>query len=169
MLVPIAPDSSTSCISLRDAAIDWATTPKELDEETDSPTHGQQISVYRRARIRSPSSWRDNVRIKDGQKPTVFTVGVVPCSELNRIEDECGGSGPNTVRSTELGWRCFLHGLRGIDGFGVTPKMHSVDGVEYVEPAWLAATFIGPLRAVGVEIGSIVWTWQSLMGGDVKN
>lgn len=168
MLVPISPDSTTSCISLRDVAIDWSTTPKEQDTDADSPTHGQLVPAYRLARIKSPSSWRDNVRFKDGEKPTVFTIGVVPSSELNRIEDECN-RGDEGVRHTELGWRCFLQGLRGIDGFGVKPEMHTVDGIEYVKPAWLAATFVGPLRAVGVEIGSIIWTWQSLMGGDVKN
>ena len=157
MLVPITKDATATCISLQDPAIDI-----ERSQKADDGT-----PVYLRERLRNPSSWRESVTIKDGATPTVFVIGVVPSSELNHIEDDCVGLGKN--RGNELGWRCFMHGLRKIQGMGQKVVTRELAGVEYVDPQWIADVFVGPLRNIAVEIGNIIFAWNNVSPEDTAN
>lgn len=157
MLVPITKDATTTCISLQDPAIDLDNTEKGKDGNP----------LYMRERMSNPSSWRDTVKMKDGATPTVFVIGVIPSAELNHIEDDCLREDGN--KANELGWRCFLHGLRRIDGLGQKAKMREIDGVEYVDPQWIADVFIGPLRTIAVEVGLAIHQWNRLSPEDMAN
>ncbi len=183
-LVPIARDTSVSCVSIYDTAIDWERSTKPTAEQEQRYYATGQTApalAYQITQDRSPSSWRDSLVFKDGQTPTEFILGVVPPSELSRIEDECRLGRADVARMRELCWRCFLHGLRDIRGGptteitdrdgqkrqGVPKKM--VDGIEYVDPAWLQRTFVAHLRDVATEIGLVIWRWNQLPPDDAKN
>jgi len=169
MLVPITKEATVSCISMQDPAIDADKVHKEIIRGNDGkPLSPEPIAVYMRDRLRDPGSWRKTVPMKDGAKPTEFVIGVVPPSELNRIEDECRRSGQET-HTNELAWRCFLHGVRDIVGIGLEVVYCTVGAVKYVDPQWLADVFCGRLRNVGIEIGAIVWHWNNLANEDVGN
>jgi len=162
MLVPMTREASVSCISLEDPAIDQDKVQrKDMLSKDGKTVLVKDAAVYLTERLRKPDSWRDTVPMKEGAKPTVFVIGVVPPSELNRIEDECRRLG-ETGRANELMWRCFLHGVRNIEGLGLDLVYSDVHGVKYVDPQWLADVFCGPLRKVALEIGTIIYNWNDL-------
>lgn len=152
MLKPIRNDSTASTIYSGDPAVEI---------ENDS------IEDFFMNSISNPSGWRDFVNIKDGQSPAVFVIGVIPPSELNRMQDECVRG--NSVKENELYWRSFLCGVREIEGWeGETPKVKK-NGEEYVDPKWLESTFVRSLRKVGIEIGMRVWSWNNISDDEIKN
>lgn len=171
-LIPSTLDATTSVISCIDPAIDHDASEKK----TFSNLSDREMLAYIGDRFDRPSSWRDSVKFKDGSSPTVFIIGVVPPSTLNRIDDECRGDS----RPHERHWRAFLHGVREIengptvsvtkDGRTVqtTPKI-DINGIEYVDPQWLASTFIRSLRNVGIEIGAMCYHWNQASDSDIKN
>lgn len=175
-IAPITPDASVGVISFYDTAIDH-----EGSEKKSEKVEGKDVEVtrYFAERIKRPAAWRDSVKFKDGERPTVFVIGVIPSSELTRIEDECGIGG-TSPKTRELYWRCFLAGLRDIengptaevqrDGRMVreAPKV-KVDGVPYVDPSWLRSTFVRSLRSVAIDIGQTVYWWNQLQDDDIKN
>ena len=162
MLKPVKRNQTISVVSVHDSAIDMDRSPKTETEE------GDETLLYVAERSENPGCWREHLIIHDGAIPTQFVIGIVPSSELNRIDDECRLH--DDMRWRELCWRCFLHGVRDIEGFGVdrVPK-EKIDGVDYVSAAWLKKTFVGGLRAVAIEIGSLIWRWNMLQEADIKN
>ena len=162
MLVPVTKDATSSCVSMQDPAINRDAIVRETLPD------GTSAASYIRERYKNPSSWRELVPMLEGATPTVFVIGVIPPSELNRIEDECGNA-DGTRNANELGWRCFLHGVRKIDGLELSIVTKQVGGVEYVDPQWLADVFNGYLRNVAIEIGTIVWAWNQLAPEDSAN
>jgi hypothetical protein len=166
MLKPISPDATTSAISMTDPAIDYDASEKAPEELAKRVGMSGCLQYAVDALVR-PASWRDTVKFKDGCEPTVFSIGIVPPSTLARIEDETRGEGAGRV--TEKYWRCFLAGIRKVAPWDGKVPMKTVNGIEYVDPEWLASTFCGHLRTVGIEIGRMVYSWQMLTGEDVKN
>lgn len=162
MLVPITKDATASCVSMQDPAIDIE---KSVREELPD---GETSSAYILKRYRDPSSWRELLTMKDGATPTVFIIGVIPPAELNRIEDECSNA-DGTRNANELGWRCFTHGLRKVEGLELDVRTRTVGGIEYVDPQWVADVFVGHLRNVAIEVGSVIWAWNQASPEDAAN
>lgn len=164
MLKPIRPDSSTSCVSPFDSAIDWDASFPGLSVEDAVQSFHIELFV-------EPSRWRDILKFKEGAQPTVFELGVVPSAELARIEDECRLNRKDGQRQNEAYWRCFLAGCRGIQNLGgeAPKKRSSVDGVERIDPEWLASTFVGHLRQAAISVGSVIYRWNQLDPDTVKN
>ena len=152
MFKPIRLSDQTTCVSLNDPAID----PDASD-----------LKAYGKAAKDNPACWRELLKMRAGQEPTVFEIGVVPPGELTRIMDECVNT--KATRYEEAAWRCFLAGVRGIRSWSDDPPRVKRDGVEYVDPAWLAKTFARGLRAIAVEIGSFVYHWNQLTEDEIKN
>ena len=111
--------------------------------------------------VRDPGTWKQRLKLRDGQTPTEFLVGVLPSAEANAAEDNRGAA----ARS----WHSFLHSVRGIKGWPDKVPTVTRDGVEYVDPAWLAKTMVGPLRQCALEIGFIAYVWNNLSEADGKN
>jgi hypothetical protein len=91
---------------------------------------------------------------------------------MNRIDDECPIKTEDGVAtsSSERLWRFFVNGIRKLEQWtGEQPAMKTINGVEYVDPAWLAKTFIRELRQVGIEIGAAVGAFNTLTQDEVKN
>lgn len=158
MLKPIKRDQTVSVVSVMDGAIDYDASSKTTDD------NGQEILEYMITRLRDPSSWRDKLAFKDGETPTEFIIGIVPSATLNRIADECAGS---VERPRERYWRCFLAGVREI--IGIEAPKEKIDGMEYVKATWLRDTFVGPWRDIALEIGMVIWVWNTLTSADVGN
>lgn len=154
MLKPVTKNACVSTVSLDDSAIDIA---------------ASDMTAYGDASLKDPGVWRELLKIKDGETPTVFVIGVVPSDLIVRIEDECN-IGKDSLRSEELRWRCFLHGVREIQGWpGEPPKTRDVNGVTYVAPEWLKENFNRELKKVALEIGAKVFLWNQLGDNDIKN
>lgn len=164
-IIPMTLDAQVSVISFHDPAIDM-----EASARVSVPGQPEPVLEYGVKRITDPASWRDTVVFKAGQAPTVFSIGVIPPAELTRIEDECRVGVDGKERRKELFWRSFMAGLRGIENgpWKDVPKK-SVDGVEYIDPAWIARTFVRGLRDVALDIGWVVYRWNQLQDDDVKN
>jgi hypothetical protein len=117
-------------------------------------------------------AWKQ-LKVKAGEQPTVFTIGVIPASTLTLYEDQCG---PRTSRM--LYWLCFKRGIQGLAGYPPAwlynekeiPMVDPGNGMpKHVSAAWLEQHFNGQLRECGVFIGTVIYRWQDLAGGDVKN
>lgn len=170
-LIPSTLDAMTSVISVADPAIDTTNSEKKV---IDGVAGNKPVLSYIQDRFTEPSSWRETVKFKDGQSPTVFTIGVIAPSMLNLIDDECQG------RSSQRHWRSFLNGIREIEAgptvsvmkdgrtVQVTPKIE-INGIEYVDPQWLSTTFVRGLRHIAIEIGMVCYNWNSLTESDIKN
>ena len=153
MLKPIRLSDQTTCISPYDPAVDT--------DASDWKTYGAKM-------LTNPVAWREYIKTKPGETLTEFEVGVIPTDQLVKINDECQHM-PEQVRSEELRWRAFLHGLRGIKGWeGEVPKK-TVNGVEYVDPAWLAKTFVRGLAASALFVGMIALAFNRLTEEEIKN
>lgn len=163
MLKPIQRDQTIAVISVQDPAIDFENSETIVRD-------GVRVLAYARERFSDPGSWRRSVKFLDGEKPTIFEIGILPSAERARIEDECHVGGADHMNRT-LGWRCFLHGLRGIDGGFDTKDAErvTIDGVEYLAPSWLRQVFVGQLMLIAVEVGGTIWSWNQLGSGDRKN
>lgn len=146
---PVRMSDKTSCVCMGDDAVD--------EEASDFDAYVASMLAG------SPGSWRDNIKVKEGHTITEFVIGVIPPEELNRIGDECSG------KANEMRWRCFLWGLRDINGWPeVVPKKARGD-VEYVDPDWLKATFVRGLRAVAIWVGGAAWAFNSVTDAEIKN
>jgi hypothetical protein len=154
-LKPIQLDSQTTCVFRADPAV---------DNESEEGKAG--VEAYVKVMHSTPSKWRELLKIKAGESPTVFVIGVLPSSDAAQIQDEYINQGK--VYASSLGWLCFLKGIRDIQGFGEVPKV-KVDGVEYVDPAFLRKAFVGRLREAACEIGWIVWRWNQISEDEIKN
>lgn len=162
MLKPIQRDQTVGVISVLDPSIDYEASEKTKRE-------GVEILAYAVERFTDAGSWRRTVKFRDGEKPTVFQVGILPSAERARIEDECR-TGTEEARTKTLGWQCFLHGIRDIEGGFDTDAASKlrVDGVEYLAPQWLRTVFCGPLMRIAVEVGTTCWSWNQLGDDDQK-
>ena len=168
-LKPITLDATVTCVSTLDTAIDEERSQRAPSELL----NGKLALVYGETRLTNPGQWREQIAVKDGERLTVFTIGVIPPTDLARIEDETKVGDKDSPRPREMFWRCFLAALRDVqDGptasDGKVPKVKR-DGREYVDPAWLAESFAGPLYTVAVEIGQNAYHWQQFTGGDANN
>ena len=152
MLKPVSKQSCVTTVSLEDTALDIA--------GSDMPSYHENV-------INNPGCWREFLKVKDGESPTVFTIGVVPSEVAVRIEDECR-AGLDGMRHEEVRWRYFLHSVRGIDGWPEEPKKTKIGDTEYIAPDWLKSTFIKNLRLVALEIGTRAYLWNQLSEDDVK-
>jgi hypothetical protein len=166
MLAPINRAQTTTCISLRDDAIDWDHIKKRPHPKTK-----EEQPAYMFERHIRPSSWRELVPMLPGKTPCVFEIGVVPPDEMNRLDDECN-TFTEHERTKEMSWRAFIHGLRGINGWhDAREKIATVqvDGLDYVDPDWIRERFVGPLRHVATEVGQVIWLWNQLSARDTGN
>lgn len=118
---------------------------------------------------KNPSIWRERLKMKDGAEPTEWILGVIPSADANAAEDLKGFASRY--------WHAFLHCVRdvknpgdlanGLDGRKL-PKV-TRDGVEYVDPQWLARVMVGPLRRCALDLGLIAFCWNQLSEADAKN
>lgn len=161
MLKPLTLEATTSCVSSMDPAIDR--------EASDLQKYGSEL-------LSNSNAWRELLKFKSGEKPTVFVLGVIPPDEMSRINDETPKrklSEEHTVTdwsSEELQWRSFLTSLRDIEGWesGEIPK-RKVGGVEYIDPSWLRKTFVRGLRKIALEVGLAAYFWNMLTETETKN
>lgn len=164
MLKPIDAGSTVEAVWHQDPAV------LEMSEE--------EQAAYIQAAFDNPSSWRDHLKLKDGEKVTKFVIGVIPSNTLNRLEDASNGK---YITSNELAWGCFIHGLRDIvdgptlettleDGRKehVVPKVN-VDGIEYVKPGWANKVMSKENRNCGLFIGRVAYYWNMMKGDDAGN
>ena len=108
------------------------------------------------------TSWRDMLKIRSGETPTVFSIGPLTAEELNGIIDDTRGAPP---RTEDRHWRCFLAGLRDITGW---PGKVVKDG-NRVDKDWLRQTFVGALRKVALSVGVAVLAYNQITEDEVKN
>jgi hypothetical protein len=114
--------------------------------------------------LKKKGSWREYIKPLDGQQITEFVIGVIPSSELSRISDEFGDA-----MKEEAQWKCFLYGLRDINGWpGDVPKVKK-GGIEYVDPVWISKTFIRGLRQTGLLVGFAAWVFNQMTAEEIKN
>lgn len=149
---PVTLDDSAVCVTPFDPAVD--------DDASD-------WAAYADAWMKAPGAWRDHIKAKDGEQITEFVVGVVPPAEMARITDECRSA--DKFREEEARWRCFCWGLRDIKGWPVEVKKIKRGSVEYVDPKWIAETFVRGLRKVALTVGMSVWMFNQLTEEEIKN
>lgn len=106
--------------------------------------------------------WRDKIKFRQGEQPTVFAVGALTAEELNGVIDDTRGTPP---RLEERRWRAFLLGLRDITGWPA--HVVKVDGK--VDKDWLRKTFVGPLRVIACDVGGAVLIFNSITEDEIKN
>lgn len=159
MFKPIRMSDQTSFVSPSDPAIDIEATGEAALEE------------YGKTARKDPSCWKRLLKMKPGEQPAVFDIGVVDPGEFSRIIDECGLalSDHSKVHPAEASWRFFLAGLRGIQNWPETPPTVNRNGVSYVDPAWLAKAFVRGLRAVANDVGLAIYHWNQITEDEVKN
>jgi len=128
----------------------------------------QELREYLTTRDKNPACFRDKLKVKDGEKLTVFSIGVIPPEEMVRIIDDCK-PGMDGMRMEELCWRAFLHSLRDIEGWGEEVRKKKVNGIEYVSPEWIKENFIRGYKAVAIDIGYQAWWWNNIREDEIKN
>lgn len=162
MLKPINRDQTVAVVSLADPA--W-----DLDASAKVDHEGDEILAHARNRWSDPSEWRQSMISKSGERPTEFVIGIIPPSEVARIEDECLRDTDRRWR--EQCWRAFCASLVDVKGGFETDNVprETIDGVRYIAPSWIRQTFVGTLYHVAIEIGSVAWHWNRMMGDDAKN
>lgn len=158
MLKPISNTDQTTCISRFDSGIDH---------------DASDWAKYAEVMYKNPAAWREHIKPKMGESLTEFVIGVVPGYLATQIDDECtsfNAGAKEMKRPDEMMLRYFLHGLRDIKNWqGGKPEMKDVDGVDYVDHAWLKREFSRGLRRVAIEIGHYVWAFNQLTGEEIKN
>jgi hypothetical protein len=146
MIKPVDPQAYISVVWGGDPAIDQL---------------ASNLEKYHERSAKDAKAAREGLKFKDGNTPTEWLLGVTPSSEANAAEDMRGFSA--------RAWHSFLHSVRGVKGgFDKVPTILR-DGVEYVEPAWLAKTMVGTLRRCALDLGLIVYLWNNLSEDDGKN
>jgi hypothetical protein len=178
VLKPIRMEDTTSFISLGDDAIDWDSmvdqeiaTNKALATVPDDKRRGLArdavMSRYSIESLKDPARASAALKLQAGKSPCKFIVGAIPSGDVNRIVDECIAGG--AVKMSELKWRSFCSSLRGIEGWGSEIPTRKVMGVDYVDPDWIAKTFVRGLRQVALDVGMVCWAWNQLTDGEQKN
>jgi len=155
MIKPVEPFSSIVLVWQGDPAVD--------------PTKSKITDDYLIDSMRDPGVWRERLVFRDGTAPTEWVMGVLQSADANAAQDTRGYAAAH--------WFAFLHSVREIRNHGWTPaalpdkKIPKVtrDGVEYVDPAWLALVMVGPLRRCAIELGLIAYHWNQLSEQDAKN
>jgi hypothetical protein len=155
VIKPVEPFSSIVLVWQGDPAVDPL--KSKLDEN------------YLVDSMKNPAAWRDRLAFRDGAAPTEWVMGVLSSSDANTAQDTRGYAAAH--------WYAFLHSVRDIRNHGWTPaalpgkKLPKVtrDGVEYVDPQWLASVMVGPLRRCAIELGLIAYHWNQLSEDDAKN
>lgn len=149
MFKAVTLDAKRDFICQYDPAIDDdAMTAKDWAEVHDAWIHG--------------GDWRDKIKIRPGEQPTVFSVGALTAEELNGIIDDTRGNPP---RSEDRSWRAFLAGLRDVNGWpGPVPKTEG-----RVDRDWLRKTFVGSLRKVALAVGGAVLVYNNTTEDEIKN
>lgn len=199
MIVPIQDNATITVIWEHDPAVDRSATVTDHEEVQATDDDGEPLleedgspkmvkreiqvpCILRyadRVRARDYGSWRETLVMRPGQRPTEFVIGIVPPTELTRIEDECG-FGTERIQVRSLQWEVFKAALRDIRNGPtkeaktrtgtrlIVPKVE-MGSVERVDPVWLEEVFGGSLLRVARYIGEIAWTWNSLGDQDAKN
>jgi hypothetical protein len=157
---PTTLDCSTTTVSVFDPSIDM--------ERSD-------FDAYREVIKSNPAGWREHIKPLPGEHLTVFHIGVIEPTALTMIEEDCGMSAFSPAadrRVSECQWRCFMAGLRDIEGWYETPRdmipKIKRDGVEYVDPSWIRRTFTRWLRRVGIDVGCTIWMYNQAGEEDLK-
>lgn len=165
MLKPISNTSTAAVAWPHDPAFD--ATPEEI--ERTAIEMAEDLGAWRK------------LKVKAGEQPTLFTVGVIPPSVLTMYEDQCGievsrlGLRGNT---RSLYWLCFKRGIQALAGYPpawlynakevpTTDPGHGQP--KHLDPLWLEQHFNGELRQCALFIGMVVYRWQDLAGRDAKN
>jgi len=193
---PITLADSTSYVSYQDPSIDWdrviareherdpklrervsaavaskLMTRPDLTEDAARRALEQESVIERVSGLASdnPAMTLEEYLPKDGQRVTVFRLGVVQRTNLARIQDETAGGAERPPRPAERFWRCFLDGIRAIDNWGgKKPATIERGDVSFVDPKWLAETFVGPLAKISDEVGLVIWVWNRFSESDAK-
>ena len=153
MFKPILPEQSVTVVSPFDPAID--------ESQSDMESYGSTA-------LSDPSAWRDHLKFKEGATPTEFEIGVIPSAKLIQIENECGVNTPD-IQESKLRWLCFLHGVREIRNFSQEVPKVTINGIEYVDPEFLAKNFTRNLRHVASNLGAQIYFWNMLNDDETKN
>ena len=152
---PVSLEDSTICFTAFDSALDLEKC---------------NLDGYNETWLKKPSDYGEYLKVKDGEQLTKFVIGVIPSSELVRIMDECQASKSGISHNQEFWWRCFINGIRAIENWqGEKPKTKQINGVEYVDPQWLASTFNRGLRKIALDIGMHVLAFNSVTDEEIKN
>jgi len=115
-----------------------------------------------------PGSWRDLLKVRDGQKPTEFVIGAIPAPELNRIEHELEGA-PRYLACFKEAVRTIENGPADtVDGRPEVPREQR-DGYQVVKGSWVDRVFVRDARRIANDIGRLAWAWNQLGEPDVKN
>lgn len=151
MLRPLTLSASTTMVSSLDPAIDH--------EASDLKAYGEN-GLFK------PGCWKDYLKFKAGEKPTIFVIGVIPPDDLAMINDETSSK----YESEALRWRAFLLSLRDIEGWdGEEIPKRKVSNVEYVDQQWIKRNFIRGLRPIALEVGLVAYLWNQLTETEIKN
>lgn len=160
MLKPLRMSDQATTISVHDDAIDF----ESMTEE--------DAARWVEATQTNPSAWRDCVKIKDGEQPTEFVIGVLRPDEMSQIMDDCKLMDPDPTkrRYAEAAWRAFLGGLKDVRNWpeGDVPKK-GANGSERVDPAWIRKTFSAGMVKVAHDIGTKIWRFNQLTEIEAKN
>lgn len=133
------------------------------------PEHEREFARKHVAAMRDDvGCWRDRVKLKPGAAPTEFVMGVIPPSELSRIEDDAR-LGTDDQRNSSLWWGVFVAALRDIKNLGQEVPKVTRDGMDRVDPAWLERTFHGKMRTSALEVGLYAYNWHQMGTADAKN
>ena len=161
MLKPVSVTSTATIAWPEDPAFD--ATPEEIEQCAADM-------------VDDMGAWQ-KLKVKPGEKPTVFTIGVIPATVLTQYEDQCS-IGKIFPHDQVLHWLCFKRGVQDITGhppewlYNATeiPIIDPGNGMpKHITPAWLEKHFNGLLRQCGLFIGMAVYRWQDLVGAEVKN
>ena len=151
------------------AAIAWPQDP--AFDATD-----EEVEQCAAEMVNNMGAWR-KLRIKEGEQPTVFVIGVVPPSILTQYEDQCS-IGKIFPHEQVLHWLCFKRGVVGVSGYPPewlynieeVPTTDPGNGLpKHVKSVWLEKHFNGPLRQCALFVGMAVYRFQDLAGAEVKN
>ncbi len=153
MFKPVLPEQSITVVSHLDPAIDQ-------EQST--------IDEYAEIALKNPQAWRDHFKFKEGAEPTEFEIGVIPSAKLIQIESECK-VGEDDADENRLRWLCFIHGVRELRNFSTDIPKVTINGVEYVDPEYLAKTFTRNLRRIATGIGAHIYFWNMLNDDESKN
>ena len=179
---PLTMSAQVTYVSSADPAVDWdAIVAAELElhpdvRDSDKPWDAKRavaeekfLERYTVACLKDPAVSLSMLKIKQGEQPTKFVIGVIPPEEMSRIADECRLGGESAMPS-QAKWRAFLSSIRDVQNFGAAPvPKRKVGDVEYVEPAWLNKSFARGLREIALGVGIISWRWNQLREDEIKN
>lgn len=177
-LRPVSLSSCVTYVSARDPSIDWSQIealelekfPELLRGDVTPDVRAQATQAhfatrYAEETLKNPGCWRDLLKFKSGESPTIFTIGVIDPDEMCRLADDCK-IGSESARVQELKWRAFLASVRDISTFGQEqPQKRG----ERVDAQWLKEHCGRGMRLVALDVGMVAWRWNQLTEDEAKN